>query len=689
MEPHPVHTNRLIHEKSPYLLQHAHNPVDWYPWGEEAFELARRLDRPLFLSIGYATCHWCHVMERESFQNVEIARMMNDTFVNVKIDREELPDVDSVYMEFAQGMLSGAAGWPLNVVATPDLLPFFAATYLPPHSSPGLMGLADLIQKMKALWEGEDREQIEAQAEAIVQAFSDTRPVSGQQMPAQEIVEETAEQLFHMADPAHGGMKGSPKFPMGYHYSFLLQCYHTSKDARAIFLVERTLQMVRRGGIYDQLGGGIARYSVDDQWHIPHFEKMLYDHALLAESYLDGWKLTKQPFYRSVCEELLDYVLREMTAPEGGFYAAQDADTNEVEGYYYTWTHEEITELLGAEAELFCEYYHVTRTGNFRGRNVLYCTLSLEEFAAKHQKNLAELEQALKKQRQILLDVRSKRTAPQKDDKILTGWNGLMIHALVEAGESLRELRYVQAAFKGARFIRDHLWKQGQLMRRWREGEAMYRAGLDEHAAMIRACLSLFEAGTGAIWLGWAIEMTHLLQKNYKEAGGAFYQNDGTDPNLIIRRCQLADGSEPSGNAIHTENLLRLHQITQDASYLEQAEDVLKAVEEPLEQYPPGHCFHAMNLGRYYSKHSMMIVVALNQSGDWREEIQNALAEKFLPYRCLIWHTGDFELLDLLPHLREKPPVDGKTTLYICEKGRCTAPVSSLAEILETIAHLA
>lgn len=411
----PLYTNRLIHQKSPYLLQHAHNPVDWYPWGEEAFEAAKKEDKPIFLSIGYATCHWCHVMERESFENVEIAQLLNQTFINIKVDREELPDVDSLYMEFAQSMMAGAAGWPLNVLLTPHLQPFFATTYLPPHSSHGFMGLNDLVRRIAELWATEEKLKIADQAEKIVEVFASNVHSKGEQLASADIITAAADLLYKMADPVYGGIRGAPKFPIGYQYSFLLRYYKRFKDTRSLFLAEKTLEMMHRGGIYDHLGGGFSRYSVDEKWLVPHFEKMLYDNAILAQAYLEGWQLTKRAPFRQVCEEILNYVLRDMTHPEGGFYSAEDADSEGQEGLFYTWTEQEILEALGTtEGKRFCEFYGVTPSGNFEGRNILHTPFSLEEFATLHSLSQEDQQLQLQRNRQKLWEVKKTGPSPKR-----------------------------------------------------------------------------------------------------------------------------------------------------------------------------------------------------------------------------------------------------------------------------------
>lgn len=678
-----LYTNRLIHQKSPYLLQHAHNPVDWYPWGDEAFEAAKMQDKPIFLSIGYATCHWCHVMEKESFENPEVAQFLNEMFINIKVDREELPEVDSLYMEFAQSMMAGAAGWPLNVILTQYLQPFFAATYLPPYSNHGLMGLVELIERIREVWGGEGRERILSQASKIVEVFSGSIHIRGNELPDKEQIEDTAELLFKLADPVYGGMKGVPKFPIGYQNNFMLRYSSTFKDSRASFLVERTLDMMQRGGIYDHLGGGFSRYSVDEKWLVPHFEKMLYDNALLAFCYLEAWQVTKKPIYRQICDEIIHYILRDMTHPEGPFYSAEDADSEGREGLFYTWTMNEIKKILGKEdGTIFCEFYGVTEEGNFEGRNVLNTKLRIEEFAPKHSLDPNDLNLKLTALRNQLWKVREKREHPLKDDKILSSWNGLMISSIIQAGCAFNDKRYIDASLKAARFIQTHMWQNGQLLRRWRDGEASFKAGLDEYAFMIRGLLSLFEADCGIEWLEWALEMTDLLKRQFKIDGGAFYQTDGKDQSLILRKCQFSDGAEPSGNALHAENLMRLYQIMGDSNYWEDAEDIFKAVKKYIDNYAAGYCYHIMNLNHYYDRHAPTFVIALNERDQYKVEIMNLLNSSYIPHKSVIWRReGDDRLFNLIPFLKTRVPLKGKTTLYICYEGVCQKPISDLSEI--------
>ena len=685
----PQFTNRLIQEKSPYLLQHAHNPVDWYPWGPEAFELAKKLDKPIFLSIGYATCHWCHVMEKESFENPEIAKLLNDTFVNIKVDREELPQVDSIYMEFAQALMSSAGGWPLNLILTPDLKPFFAVTYLPPANKRGLIGMGQFIQHIRQLWTGDERGQLIEQADKVVEIFERSSKSAGDALPTEQNLALAVELMYELTDPIYGGLKGEPKFPMGYQSLFLMKFAKVAGDSRALYCVELTLDMMLRGGIYDQLGGGFSRYAIDDRWFVPHFEKMLYDNAILAGAYLDAWKYTKKETYRAVCEETLDYILSDMTHPMGGFYSAEDADSEGHEGMYYTWTSQEIREVLSnEEAEVFGHYYGMTHEGNFEGRNVLHIAHPVEEFAELRNLPASEVRELLAKAKAKLIKRRSLRQRPFKDDKIIASWNGLMIDAMIKAAKPFNKPPFKEAALKAASFIKAQLWQDGRLKRRWRDNEARFPGGLDDYAFLIKGLISLFEEGCGSEWLKWAIEMSEVLQSQFKVPDGAFYYNL-EDPTLLMRKCEYYDGAEPSGNAVHSENLLRLYQITQDAKYLSQAEDVIKAAKHYIETYPPGACYHLLALQRYFDVKAPTIVVALDSEQSLRNEIHEILSSRFIPHASILWKEEKDTLLPtLIPSLIDKNPIDGQTAVYICRQDHCEAPLLEKDQIIKALEKL-
>lgn len=686
----PQKANRLIHEKSPYLLQHAYNPVDWYPWGAEAFEIAQRLDKPIFLSIGYATCHWCHVMERESFEDPEVAAKMNLFFVNIKVDREELPDVDRFYMEFAQGMMTGSAGWPLNLMLTPHLEPFFAITYCPPKSQHGMVGLLDLIEQIHVIWNSPAKEQVIAETAAMIQEFSKHIHVEGDRLPEEKAIAETATMLYKIADPIYGGIKGAPKFPVPHQTRFLMNYCGLKSDSRALFLVEKTLDGMFFGGIYDHLGGGFCRYSTDEAWRIPHFEKMLSDNAQLAVLYLDGWKFTKNDLYTQVCKETLDYILREMTGKEKGFHSAQDADSEGNEGLFYTWTRQEIFSLFDdAEASLLCDFFDVLDAGNFEGRTVLSVPPNPAEFAEERGMSLSECTSKIQDLKQKLWKAREQRIPPFKDDKVLTSWNGLMLHAFAETGAALGIPRYLEQAVQTARFLKNSLWKEDHLLHRWREGEAKFRGGLEDYAFLIKGLLSLFEAGCGTEWLIWSIELTNILENHFKSPSGAFFQTEEGGSDLLLRLCSFSDGAEPSGNAIHCENLLRLYQITAEPRFLDQASDILMAVRKYFDSYSPAYTCHASNLLRFYDRSAATIVVALNKNRDHHREIFQLIWRSFRPHHSVVWKEMEEDrLLRFIPALKSQVPLKNQTTVYICRQGVCEKPLHEIEEIRQSLFSL-
>ncbi len=693
MEEKAKYTNRLIYEKSPYLLQHAHNPVDWYPWGEEAFEASIREQKPIFLSIGYSTCHWCHVMEKESFEDLNIATAMNEAFINVKVDREELPGVDSLYMEFAQGMIAGASGWPLNMILTPNLHPFFATTYLPPRRSHGLIGLSELIEQIKETWNSvEEREHLESQSNYILQLYAKTLQEAKEANKSILYKEETAEAaeiLFRMTDPVYGGIRGEPKFPMGYHINFLLNYSATKKDSRALFIVDRTLEMMHNGGIYDHLGGGFSRYSTDERWFLPHFEKMLYDNAILAKSYFEGWQATKKPLFKKTYHEIFHYLIREMMYPKGGFYAAEDADSEGHEGFFYTWPYQEVMQILGESGSLFCQYYQIEKEGNFEGRNILHQKLSLEDFAKNFKLDPNELSHLLQSQREKLWEVRKLRVPPQKDTKIITAWNGLLIDALAKAANANDSYNYLEVAKKSARFIRQNLFVNQRLKRSWCDGQVSLDGVLEDYAALIKGLISLFEAHAGTDWLVWALELCKTVDALFKAPQGGYFQTSIDEKNIILRKCQFSDGAEPSSNSLHCENLLRIYDLTGEKQYLHQAEEILKISGHDIRNYPIGHLYQLMNLNRYQFLNRATLVIALNRSSSFKEQIAELLHTHFIPHRTILWREeDDMSLFELIPELKKQCPLNGQTTLYVCHQGHCQKPLTNLKEMQVAIQAL-
>ncbi|MCH9630683.1 MAG: hypothetical protein S4CHLAM37_06870 [Chlamydiia bacterium] len=684
-------SNRLINEKSPYLLQHAYNPVDWYPWGKEAFEDAKKFDKPIFLSIGYATCHWCHVMEKESFANPKVAKELNDTFICIKVDREELPEIDGLYMEFAQVLMSSGGGWPLNVVLTTDLKPFYAVTYLPPDNSQGMMGLRETAMHIKELWSSQDRSQIQQQASEMVSLFEDSIVIQGDELIDVVQIRQAVQILLSLADTAYGGLKGSYKFPLSFQLDYLLKYGAIFDDNRPVFYAELTFEMMQRGGIYDHIGGGFSRYSVDDKWQIPHFEKMLYDNAILAKSYLDAFVFFKKPHYKEVVIATLDYLIREMKQDRGGFYTAQDADCGGKEGYFYTWKVDEIKKILEKdEQSLFLEFYNITNDGNFEGRNVLYTSDSLEEFAeAKHIDPLS-LKQQLETSRKALFEVRNKREKPFTDDKVITSWNGLVVEALLRAGEILQKEEYTKAAVQTLEFIENSLVVNKKLLRRYRDREARFDANLEDYASLIKALITAFEMGLGVIYLRQAIKYTKILETEFKSEDGAFYFSHENHDSLLLRKCEFNDGSEPSGNSVHAENLLRLFQITQNSEYLSQAEDIFKAAMALFTQQPQS-CTNLMSsLLRYWDKKAILLVAVIDEDMTLENELRDFLRNNYTPHLTVVWkfQSSEEQLLLELPHLSEKTRIDGQSAIYLCTREKCLPPVLKIDDLKKEISSL-
>jgi uncharacterized protein YyaL (SSP411 family) len=657
--------NRLSKEKSLYLQQHAEGPIDWYPWGSEAFKKAQERDLPIFLSIGYATCHWCHVMEREAFSDLGVAKFLNDHFVSIKVDREERPEVDNLYMDFAQIIMDGG-GWPLNLVLTPDLKPLLACTYLPLIPVKGLPSFLEFITQTQRLWEGPERSELVQQSERLVEVFAQSTNAAGETLPTEHTLQEAVSAFFNLTDPINGGLKGEPKFPLGFQAEFLMLWSRLRGDSRALYYATLTLDMMQRGGIYDHLGGGFSRYAVDEEWTIPHFEKMLYDNAILARTYLQAWRVTGSTSYKTITCETLDYMIRDLMHPEGGFYAGEDADSEGKEGIFYTWTPEEV-----GDDELFCAFYDVTPLGNFEGRSVLHIDLSLEEFAAAAQIPLNEVEKGLAQSKKRLFEKRQTRKRPLRDEKILTSWNGLAVDVLALAGAVLNEQKYTDAALKTVEFLKKQLWKEGRLLHRWCGGESRFEGLLEDYAFLIKGLLTLFETGQGEEHLTWAIELAAALEKDFKDIEGAFYQTNDNDT-LIVRKCDFYDGAEPSGNAVHTENLLRLYALTGDEKYNKQAEDILKASCSIIHQFPPAAFYHLTALLRYLDPQAPTVTIELGSEGVSREQLQKLLARQIIPHLAVVWKIGDKKA----------------TTVTVCRAKKCGCSLTKYEEIVHVIEKL-
>jgi uncharacterized protein len=589
MPDHPS-PNRLIHETSPYLLQHAHNPVDWYAWGEVALTKARAEDKPIFLSIGYSACHWCHVLAHESFEDAETAALMNANFINIKVDREERPDLDAIYMDAVVAMTQ-QGGWPMSVFLTPDGQPFYGGTYYPPEPRYGLPSFRQILQAAADAYRLR-RADVVGQAERLTAALRRSAELTAGVDELQESsLEEATETLIQYFDNEDGGFGSQPKFPQPMTLDFAMSQYRRTGDLDTLYMAEFTLEKMALGGIYDQLGGGFHRYSTDAIWLVPHFERMLYDNAQLIRSYLHLWQITQRPLFRRIAEESIDYVLREMTAPEGGFYSAQDADSEGHEGKFFVWTPEEIRAVLEPDnATLFATYYGVSARGNFEGKNILHVTRSLEQMAERLQMTPAALEQTLAESRRKLFAVREERIKPARDEKILTEWSALTIHALAEAGVVLNRPDALAAAVKAADFILTQMSQpDGKLYRSYKDGRARHNAYLEDYAALVRALIALYEATFELRWLGEASRLARLLIDQFGDrANPGFFQTGADHEQLLVRRKDFIDNAIPNGNSLATDALLRLSVLVGNPDYRRHAERLCQLMQATMTRQPTG-----------------------------------------------------------------------------------------------------
>lgn len=681
--------NHLIHEQSPYLLQHAHNPVDWRPWGPEALELARREDKPIFLSIGYATCHWCHVMAHESFEDLEVARALAQDFVAIKVDREERPDLDAIYMGVCQA-LTGHGGWPLSVFLTPEGKPFYAGTYFPKQALPGRPGFLDLLAQIARLWR-DDRQRLLESGEQITQALQ-PKPEAGGPEPDLALMEKAYWQLTRAFDPKRGGFGQAPKFPTPHHLDFLLRWHLRQGRSQALEMVRTTLKAMRQGGIYDHLGLGFARYSVDERWLVPHFEKMLYDQALLAYAYLEAHQADSQAGFGQTAREIFTYVLRDMTAPEGGFYSAEDADSQGVEGLFHTWTPQEVEAVLGPElGGLFSRFYGVSAPGNFEhGRSVIHERMDLADFARNLGREPAELAAEMERARGMLFAARQQRPRPLKDDKVLTAWNGLMIAALAKGAQVLGDAKCLEAARRAARFVLEHLSDpDGGLLRRWRNGHTSGPGFLEDYAFFIWGLIELHQADLDPAWLAQAIRLTELCQAHFEdELHGGFFFTPHEGPSLIVRDKEAQDSALPSGNSVMAHNLARLARLTGRQEWERKAWKLLKAFAAQMARYPLAftHLFLALDL---LLGPGQEVVLAGQADDPALLAMLDALRQDFAPRRSwLLLPSGPAgqEVATLAPFTRGMGPLKGRATAYVCQDQACQQPVTSLAALKEALA---
>jgi len=670
--------NRLAGESSPYLLQHAHNPVDWYPWGPEALAKAKAEDKPIFLSVGYSACHWCHVMERESFENPQIAALMNDHFINVKVDREERPDLDQIYMAAVQAMTEHG-GWPMSVFLTPDLKPFYGGTYFPPGDSRGMPGFPRVLSSVQRAW-SERRDEIVRAAGELTERIELMGTIPAAQGGLEiGLVEQGVRGLARAFDSTHGGFGSAPKFPHPMDLRLLLRHHARTGDSQSLHMAQHTLEKMARGGIYDHLGGGFARYSTDERWLVPHFEKMLYDNALLSSVYLEAFQITVDPQFARVARETMDYVLGRMTGPDGEIYSTEDADSEGEEGKFYVWTLAEVRQILGSErAEGFAYVYDVTEGGNWEHKNILNLLKSLSQAAKVLGRDEEELRSALENDRRQLLEARDRRIAPGKDTKVLASWNGLMIAPLAEGARILKDERYLVAARRAAAFLLEKMTTaEGFLLHAYKDGRARFNAYLDDYANVIDGLTRLYEVSGEPRWIEAALKFVDVILDQFldHEAGGFFYTGRDHET-LIVRQKDFQDNATPSGNSMAATALLRLAALTGRADLEATGRRVLETVQLYLEKAPMAMGQSLVALDFLLQPSREIAVFAGSDPGEYREALEAVFAP-FVPNKVVAPVLPDTanDLLQSLPLLKDRTAQDGRVTTYICENFACQVPI--------------
>jgi uncharacterized protein len=655
--------NRLINSKSPYLLQHAYNPVEWYEWEPEAFERAKRENKPIFLSIGYSTCHWCHVMERESFEDEEVANLLNKNFVSIKVDREERPDIDSLYMRVCQ-MMTGQGGWPLTVFLTPDKKPFYAGTYFPKHSKYGRPGMLDLLPQIANAYKS-NPQRIDKITSQLTEALQE-RPEAQTSKGIQEThLHEAYNGLLRQFDAIYGGFGQPPKFPLPHQHLFLMRYYYWTGNKQALQMVTKTLDAMLDGGIYDQLGSGFARYSVDGKWLVPHFEKMLYDQALMLFALTEAYQITKNERYKQVIKEVVSFIQREMTDSQGAFYSAIDADSEGEEGTYYIWSKQEVIDLLGPkEGEVFCDVFNMTEQGNFEGKNILnLIRTSLEKLASNHNISIDQVEKIIQHGKKTLFERRQQRVYPHVDDKVLTSWNGLMIAALAKAGAALKEATFLQMANRALQFIEQHLWTESGLKARYRDGEVKYQAYLDDYAFLLWAYVELFQAEGQSTYLHQAIKLYREMMNRFWDPNGGFYFTDENGEQLLVREKQWYDGAIPSGNGIASYQLWRLYKLTNDEQMFTTVKQLLQAAANEVTHYPSGYLCTVQTAMALSHGGEEVVVSGKDERKD--EELFQWLRTSFLPFTVF----------------QKQEDVSKQWTVQICQQFVCQQPVHTVEEV--------
>jgi uncharacterized protein YyaL (SSP411 family) len=679
-------TNHLIKETSPYLLQHAHNPVDWYAWGPEAFQKARQEDKPILLSIGYSACHWCHVMAHESFEDEQIAELMNKHFVNIKVDREERPDLDQIYMNAVQ-MMTHHGGWPMTVFLTPDAAPFYGGTYFPPEDRYNMPGFPRVLISMAEAY----RERRDDITETSVSIINELRRLSvagsDKANVSRELLDAASSGIVRSYDSVNGGFGGAPKFPPAMVLEFLLRLDHRTGNKETLKMLSQTCRKMANGGIYDQLGGGFHRYSTDAKWLVPHFEKMLYDNALLSRLYLHYYQATHEEFARKIAEGTLDYVLRELTDPAGGFYSTQDADSEGHEGKFFVWTNDEIQTALGPrDAALFCAYYNVTEAGNFEGKNILHVTRTVAEVAASADVAVAELQETISRGARKLFNLRQTRVKPDRDEKILTAWNGLMLASFSEAGAILDRPEYTAAARQNAEFVLINLRRDGLLLRTYKDGIAKFNGYLEDYAFLIDGLLTLYETSGERRWFSEALTLTDLMiEEFWDQESGGFYFTGNSHEDLIVRSKDYFDNATPSGNSVAAGVLLRVSLLTGKEDYRNRAVAILTQIDDSIRRYPSGFGNALCAVDFYLSTPKEIAIVGADDaaihrflSEVWRNYLPNKVVAPVL--------ARDEDAAKTIELLHDRPLTGPVATAYVCERYTCKRPVN---DVLEFAAQLA
>ena len=688
--------NRLQNETSPYLKQHRYNPVNWYPWSTEAFNTAKKEHKPIFLSIGYATCHWCHVMAHESFEDDEIAKLLNDTFICIKVDREERPDIDQIYMKVCQ-MLTGSGGWPLTIMMTPDKKPFFAATYIPKQSRYGIKGLQTLIPEIKQRWDNQKDDLVASAAQITKTLKSSENEAKNKITVDKHIFENCYEQLFHSFDEIHGGFGSQPKFPMPHYLLFLLRYWKQTETSYSLQMVTTTLEQMRQGGIYDHIGFGFHRYATDRTWKIPHFEKMLYDQALLLMAYTEAYQATKKQLFKQTGEEIISYIKWDMTADQGGFYSAEDADSEGEEGKYYTWTYDELKESCNAQQlNLLNKFYNVEKNGNIKSapminkdQNILYHSMSKKEYATYYQIDEHKLTNEIEQLRSHLFQLRKQRQRPEKDDKILTNWNGLMIAALAKAARVFQQKTYATIAEKAMQFIVSSMMNENhELLHSYTDNQAKITGYAEDYAFLIWGLIELYQTTFHKNYLQLSLDLTDYLLKHFWDDThhGLFFTSD-TAEKILTRTKEGYDGAVPSANSVSLYNLIRLARITGNTTYEEKADQIKNAFSNQIQSIPSNFTQMMTGLDFAYHPSYEIIIVGKKEEKDTQHILQQ-IHSRYMPNNVVIIKDMDKtenRLEDLLSYLKDYTQIKDKATIYVCKQYQCKQPTTDIEKMKELI----